>query len=298
MKKLLSYAVHGNNPRYLHNIPYILIANSLIYPDFSMRFYVHQNSIHHPFVTLLQKINEQLKEVEVEIVTVPLLGNDYMQTWRMKPLWEINIDYLFCRDIDYALSSLERKCVDYFLAQNECIVHSIRACGHHNSVFLAGLCGFNVKKVFDKIKKYISSFSEYISYGEKNVPWCKGKVRWRYGADQSLLEKFIKTTGLEEFILDCPLQDSVLHSLILPRTKVCVSSEYQDLQISFCDSKILDFIDFLYGTPTKWINLNPFIGRAWTCNSESLKKLIILAANKMSNLVEKILVDSLGNIAY
>lgn len=294
MKKLISYVLWGNHCRYLHNIPYLLIANSCIYPDFTMRFYVHKESMGYTNTTLLEKVAEEFSNVELEIIDTSIKGTQ-LSILRMKPLWEEDIDYLFCRDIDYAVSTLEKKSVDYFLCQKECIIQGIRSYIYHKMPLMGGLTGFDVKQVYEKIKLVAPTFEDYVEWGIENVYKC-GKGQW--GCDQSLLMEFFKYMKLYKCVLNCPLGQapSVLKNFL--EMRLCIPLVYQlqmeldkEKRIQYqkleYDAGVLQYLNELYSTPSVWVGFPPFVGRAWTCNSTQLKTLLFVVDNEMSEMIAK-----------
>lgn len=255
-----------------------------MYPDFLTRFYVHIDFIKHPYANFLYQASRLSEQVELEVIDIPYQGTQ-LTTYRVKPLWEHEVDFVFCRDVDYALHSIERKSVDCFLNQTDCIVHDIRGYQTHN-IIPAGLCGFNVKEFFKIAKEIAPTFKDYIEWGISNVPRCVG---WKWESEQLLIKHFLLQFNIEERILDCPQGSASLKLRDMPDVKLCQVSEYRHMKLEHCDKNIQQFIDSLYFTPTEWNKFPPFIGRAWTCKFNHLMKLIALANNKMSRLVEKCL---------
>lgn len=310
MKKLLTYVLwsstkHAKQPeqRYWLNLPYLLVANSCLFHDFNMRFYVHRDSIRHPFFVFLEGTAKMFSKVEFEVLNIPYKGTQ-LTTHRMKPLWERNVNYFFCKDMDYAVCSLERKCMDYFMEQNRCCIHSIRARRSHSCMPLyAGLCGFHVNKTFNVIKLLAPTFDGYIKYAYNKVPFYKNGI-WH--CDQDLLRAFFCAPGLSGIILDCPQTDAALRVKSednFPQDNtynpvLCTSGEYSNRKLIGYNVAATKFIDKLFLSPSPWNRFKPFVGRGWTCNSAYLKKLIHVVNNEMAEAVKKIFMDKFGGINY
>jgi hypothetical protein len=271
MKKLISYVLFGNEPRYWGNIPYIIAATSVIYPDFYMRFYIHEDSISHPYYQLLKEISEINDKLEIELISDSYTGTQ-LTAWRMKPLWDEDIEFLICRDLDYALSILERTSVEYFMTQSNCLVHGIRSYHTHTTPYMAGLCGFRVKKVLEMMKQHISTFEEYISWGENNVSYCK---EWIWGCDQALLRNCLYMVGLYPFSLDCPQYTAPLTIHDFP-AELVTSDKYINIPLSNCDREVLQYSD----------NISPtFAGQAWNCKTDDFYKICELVNNETSKIL-------------
>lgn len=276
MKKLLSYVLFGGEERFWNNIPYLLITNSFVYQDFHMKFFVHEDCIKSSLFSLLGEPARKFDNIEIEIVNEPVKGTK-LTIWRMKPLWEDDVEYLFCRDIDYAITDLERKSVEYFIKQTDRSICSIRSYHLHTTPLMAGLCGFKVKEVYEKIKNRASSFAEYIDFGIKNVEYCKN---WWWGCDQALLRDFFSPL-LNSCLLDCVVQNAP-KKVGRIKSKLCLPSEYDKVELPLCNKKVLEFGSSLSG----------FVGQPFICNSTQLKQLMDLDNNEMVEIFRKLFKDN------
>ena len=201
MKKIISFVVFGEDPRYFANIPYILLAYPEIYRGFIVRFYVHKDSVHTKGYQLLQKVAEITNSVEVEIIQDESIGTK-LTIWRMKPLWESDVEIFLCRDTDSIINCPERKATEAFF-KSSLGAHGIRSYALHSVPYLAGLCGFKPSIIIDKVKQKAKTFNEYVDWGHDNIDYCK---EWIWGCDQSLLRDFFNTVKLYSETLDCPQQ--------------------------------------------------------------------------------------------
>lgn len=165
------------------------------------------------------------------------------------PLWDNDIEYLFCRDIDSIPCSLEARAVRTFINHKEFYISSIRSHPLHTISLMAGLCGFYVPKIKNILP---SNFDDYISFGKKNCPYCSD---WRWGCDQELLDRFFVKTRDNNFIkhiLDIPVQNSIgevksmrsIGSSILPKNiyNTCDLSNINEKVLYLCDSNYGKFV--------------------------------------------------------
>ena len=276
MKKVLSYVIWGNEGRYWNNFPYLLIANSCIYPDFWMKFYIHENATGNYLFSIIEEAEKEYENIEIEVLNTPYQGTQ-LTNWRMKLLWEKDVDFFFCRDLDYAINSLERRSVQYFLNQTSCIIHGIRSYGGHTVPLMAGLCGFNVKEVIDRIQKHAPTFEDYIRYGAENVEYCSD---WRWGCDQALLRDFFGHVELFPLTLDCPQFTAPLRVCEFP-AEMCLPEVYENIELPGVAEEVLAFSS----------GLTSFAGQPWNCNLVDFKMLMGLVNNEMTDTLRKIFVD-------
>jgi len=272
MKKMLSYVLFGSNGRYWKNLPYILVANSAIYPTFTMRFYVHSECSTLLYFNLLKELSKVTDRVEMELIDIPY-KNTQLTTWRMKPLWEDNIEFLFCRDIDYLINKLERSAVQFFLNSSKGI-HGIRSYHLHTTPLMAGLCGFRREKVIKKIKQIAFTFEDYLKWGEENVDYCK--KGWIWGCDQALLKFFFQYVGLFSDTLDCPQFDAPKNIIDFNPT-VVECGYYENIDIEDCDNIVLTYSDLI---------ATGFTGRSNNITTEQMKILFGMVDNDICKIVK------------
>ncbi len=271
MKKIISYILWGNEPRYWCNISYILVSNSVIYPEFISRFYVHKDSMDNPAFLMLQEAAKLSPNVEIEIIENSYQGTQ-LTVWRMKPLWEDGIDFLFCRDLDHITNALERKAVQYFIDNERYLIHSIRSYHLHSTPYLAGLCGFRSQKVLEKIRGLASSFEKYCEWGQKCVKYCKD---WIWGCDQALLRDFFGKAGLYPLSLDCP-QYTAVHQVAGYNCNTVLPSDYDSIILPNCNIDCLFYSDSI--APS-------FTGQPVTATTDQIKEMMRKTNNIMSEVV-------------
>ena len=101
-----------------------------------------------------------------------------LTAWRLKPLWEDNIDIMLCRDTDYHINKFERKAVEFFEKQSKYIVQGIRGYHLHTIPYLTGMCAYKVSEVKKHIMSVFSSFEDLISWANNTIKLCKN---WDWG---------------------------------------------------------------------------------------------------------------------
>jgi hypothetical protein len=275
MKNIISYVLWGTEGRYWANIPYILIVNSQVYPKFCSRFYIHQESNNLPIFKLLEEVKILFPDlIEIEIINKTYEGTE-LTTWRMKPLWENNVDVLLCRDLDHVTNELERKSVEFFLRCSTKPIHGIRSYHLHTTPLLAGLCGFKCEQLRRELKDFAYSFQDYIEWGKKNVDYCK--QGWIWGCDQALLRDFFNNAQLYSKIVDCP--QLTAPKAITSFSAVAINEwKYRNISIHNCNMDVLELSNsFAPG----------FTGAPCNPTTDQVKKMIELVDNDLTKVVSK-----------
>ena len=274
MKSVLSYVLFGNNYRYWGNIPYLLVANSAIYPEFYMRFFVHADATACSGFSVLQEVAKINDKIEIEIIDEPYQDTQ-PTTWRMKPLWDENVDLLLCRDLDYGILRIERESVEYFMKQDESVVHGIRSYHLHTAPYMAGLCGFKTEEVLKIVKSKSPDFESYLDWGRENVDYCSN---WRWGCDQALLRDFFRACKLYPLSMDCP-QMTAPNTISYFNANLVHEDTYKGIALSNCNEQALDF--------SSSINAE-FTGGFWACSVNNLRTLCDIINNSTSQLIKDI----------
>ncbi|MEK0336341.1 MAG: hypothetical protein QQN41_02780 [Nitrosopumilus sp.] len=288
MKKVLSYVLFGNEGRFWNGIPYILIANTATYPGFHMKFYVHKDCVNHVLFPLLSEPEKVFDNIEIEIIDEPIQGTKFT-IWRMKPLWEKDIDYLFCRDLDYIVTETERKSVEYFIQSKDKITHCMRCYHLHTIPLMAGLCGFKVKDVFELIKNKASTFEKYLQFGidELHLDVYSDTEKWVWGCDQKLLGAFFDSVLKTGNHLDCPLQSGEKARLFGCNFKPISFKHYQDIQLpKECDKEIMDFSKDMLGS--LFVG-QPYIPSGWHTNA--IMNLACSKGFQIAEVLKKVFCD-------
>ena len=272
MKKLLSYILFGDEGRYWNNIPFVIIANSFIYSDFHMKFFVHEACVKHPFFPLLRESAKEFSNIDLEIINQPA-ERTKLTIWRMKPLWENDADFLFCRDLDYAPTDLERKSVEYFTKQTVKSFCGIRSYHLHTIILMAGMCGFKIKEMHAIIKGKAPTFDSYLKFGVNFVGYCKD---WRWGCDQALLRDFFHPF-LEEHFLDFPIQTAP-KNIASVNVALRLPDDYKKIKLPLCNEAVLNYSS----------SLSNFAGQPFACKGEQLRRLMSIADNKTVRFFKKL----------
>jgi len=128
MKKIISFAIWGKNPKYtLSAFKNIELANEF-YPGWTCRFYVDES--------VPIEIRNDLEKVS-ELKLMPKSDGHYGMFWRFLPLDDLEVERFIVRDTDSRLSIREREAVREWEESGKCF-HTMRDHYWHNVVPICG----------------------------------------------------------------------------------------------------------------------------------------------------------------
>lgn len=178
MKKLISFCLWGDNPKYTIGAIKNAILTNDIYKGWTSRFYCGQN--------VPSSVTERLKSIEnCEVITMGEEGNWTGMFWRFYPASENDVEIMLSRDCDSRLNRREKSAVDEWLSSDKSF-HIMRDHPWHGTEILGGMWGVKYPKL-SNMKKLID---EYI----------KGEF---YQVDQNFLREKIYPLVKE----DCMVHD-------------------------------------------------------------------------------------------
>lgn len=186
MKNVISYVLFSENTRYWPMVPFILSANSIVYPDFTTRVYVHGSAKNTPGVRLLEEVARTVPSVEIRMTGEWLPWEDKKLTvFRTQPLWDQEVGKFLVRDLDASPSSLEAKAVRLWM-KTDSMFCGIRGYLFHSIPLMGGLCGFDAMKIRPHLKH---DFAGFLKEGDKYVG--AGKA-WDYDSDQWFISTYFR----------------------------------------------------------------------------------------------------------
>ncbi|NPV13126.1 MAG: hypothetical protein HPY57_15270 [Ignavibacteria bacterium] len=150
MKKIISFCLWGNNPKYTIGAIKNAHLTNKIYPGWISRFYCSSKSTPNDIIKELKNINN------VEIVMT--LNDGWVCMFdRFLPASENDVEVMISRDTDSRLNLREKYAVDEWLKSNKSF-HIMRDHPYHGTEILGGMWGVRGKILSDMkelIEKYI-----------------------------------------------------------------------------------------------------------------------------------------------
>lgn len=180
-----SYSLFGELEKWAQTIAPMLRMHFTYYPDWT--FWVHTD---REFSDIgYCKVARQLAEQGlIRHTIVPNDGKNYqarkkcmMMLWRMLPIYDGGVNYVFCRDADSVLTPRQLQCTLEFIRQNKA-AHGIQDNPAHDIPLMGGMCGFRCAD-FKSLTK--SNSMEMLLNKPKTYDWNV------HGADQCFLVDFV-----------------------------------------------------------------------------------------------------------
>ena len=156
MKKVISFSLWGNNPKYtIGAIKNAKLAHE-IYPRWVSRFYIGRST--DPL------IGKELEDLGAEVIYMPEDGNCTSMFWRFLPAGEENVEVMISRDTDSRLSLREKAAVIEWLS-SEKQFHIMRDHPYHYALILGGMWGAR-GGILKNIKQMIEEYQKKDLYGD------------------------------------------------------------------------------------------------------------------------------------
>lgn len=156
MKKIISYCLWGNDPKYCIGAIKNAEQREEFYPDWISRFYIHKD-VPTEYIKTLKCI----KNTEIFIKDEP---DDWTgMFWRFEAISDNDVDIMICRDTDSRLSNREALAVSDF-ENSSMMFHIMRDHPHHNAFVLGGMFGLK-KGLIDEMKQLCFDFKKTNQYG-------------------------------------------------------------------------------------------------------------------------------------
>ena len=194
--KLVSTVLFGTQTRYWYTLLTSIVANLELYKGFSVRLYISADVRSHPISSILDELSDKLPFQVFEIPGAYIATEPSM--WRMRPLWEPMIESFLCRDIDSVPTSEELQAVRLW-ENSSYSVHSIRSFHLHDTLLMAGLCGFRPANI-QFVTQQVPSFDHYVELYKQHASQCPNFV---WGCDQEALRMLF--SNMRPYIFDCPI---------------------------------------------------------------------------------------------
>lgn len=181
MKKIVSIALFGPGDSYAQYSPSWVRAHLNLFPlrdGWMLRAHLGadiDDKWKNFFVALAGKGMVELVTMEKDPLTRAML-------WRMHPVFDPSVDYVFCRDIDALPMPRDRRACEEFI-RSECDAGTIHDNLYHIGI-MGGLCHFRAKSFREAMRMY--SMNDLMA-ASKGADWD------RKGCDQDVLNRLVGT---------------------------------------------------------------------------------------------------------
>jgi len=170
--------------------------------------------------------------------------------WRLRPLWE-PVDTFLCRDVDSVPTTEELQAVRLWQT-TVYPVHSIRSFHLHDTLIMAGLCGFKPGGL-PWVVQQVPTFDRYVDLYRQHSSQCPGFV---WGCDQEALRMLFN--NMRPYIFDCPIGNCGAHSETLGIPTASKDTIYS-IDIGDVNRELRAICDGIMAEP--WGDFKGFAGR-------------------------------------
>jgi len=132
-KKVISFSLYGNDPKYCVGAIKNAKLAKYIYPDWVCRFYISKNVDSY-------YVNELRNMDNTEIVIVNEFENNNGMFWRFLPICDTSVDVMISRDCDSRLCMREKYAVDDWISSGNGF-HIMRDHPYHHFKIMGGMFG-------------------------------------------------------------------------------------------------------------------------------------------------------------
>jgi hypothetical protein len=162
-----------------------------LYPDDRWKVILHTDRPFNNDIPLERKVNNYAKAGLIKVNTVHFDSNQIWahpvkgvgMLWRLLPIWDVDNDYVFCRDLDSILTPRQVRFVTDFIRSNK-VVHGINDNAAHNIPLMGGMCGFLTREF--RHMTGVSCFEELIRWSnQRSDQWDS------YNQDQMFLMNYV-----------------------------------------------------------------------------------------------------------
>ena len=153
MKKIISFSLWGDNPKYCVGAIKNAFLRKDIYPDWICRFYINKN-VPNFYI-------EELKNIKGTEVVLSSKNADWtFATERFCAIDDDDISHVIFRDTDSRLNQREFNAVNEWI-ENKTAIHIMKDHPHHGSFpILAGMWGINKSKFSYNMKESLDLYSK------------------------------------------------------------------------------------------------------------------------------------------
>lgn len=180
--KVVSIAVFGEGDKYAQYLPSFVIAHLNLFPiseGWALRVHTDRIVDENKYGLLLRRLVSQglikLESMGPAILTKAML-------WRMAPVFDAEVDYVFCRDLDACPMPRDRAICNQFIVSEAMI-----SAPHDNMAhagIMGGMCGFWADP-FRKTMSWNSLDDLYAAAGKSDSEWAQ------HGTDQNVLNRLV-----------------------------------------------------------------------------------------------------------
>lgn len=180
MKKVISFSVYGDNPKYTIGLIRNLDLIKEIYPNWTTYVYFN-NTVPSEIIDEVNSF-ENVETFDMSELQIPGMF------WRFQPNDDENVERFVIRDTDSRVTEREKVAVYEWIEDNK-VLHIMRDHPHHNYPILGGMWGMKCEHTFNMKEEFIN-----------------------YTDSKELFEKMTDMNFLRDIVYPKFSQDSTVHA--------------------------------------------------------------------------------------
>lgn len=151
MKKIISFSLWGDNPKYTIGAIKNAELTKKVYPGWTSRFYCAKESVPEVIV-------KSLLDLDAEVVLKNTQGDWTGMFWRFEAISDPEVEVMISRDTDSRISLREKLAVDEWLSSGK-LFHIMRDHPAHRTQILGGMWGAK-KPILQDMNYLISEYDK------------------------------------------------------------------------------------------------------------------------------------------
>ena len=209
LKKVISFSLWGNNPKYTIGAIRNAELALEIYPGWMCKFFIAKD--------VNQNIIEKLYTYPNTLFDLRNVSGDWRSMfWRFETAYDEDIDISIFRDTDSRLNTREKPAVDEWLNSDKTF-HIMRDHPYHNFPILGGMWGYKNNNKYP-IKDLLTNFEQQDQYGN-DYKFFTEKLYPLIGDDKIVHDPFFEKKDFptprqnQEFVGDVFDENDIRHPL-------------------------------------------------------------------------------------
>ena len=185
--KVISYSLFGYGKdkaencfefnAYLRGLMVNIRLQRLLFPDWRIRVHLDKQT-HEGFKRFFELLSEEIHTNAIDVVICEDAPLTKAMLWRLKPMFDPNVEMFICRDIEAPLMYKDVQAVTQWIDSTK-ISHAITSSNSHNIPMMGGMIGFK-KGILERLR--VNTWDQLV-----NV-----KYNWNAkGTDQDFLTNYI-----------------------------------------------------------------------------------------------------------
>lgn len=126
---------------FVNYLPTIIRAHHSVFPDWEMRIHHDDTARQFDYFKTLERMHGKRLLRLVDMGTAHTLCGSML--WRLRPLFDPDVRYFVCRDVDSLSTPRERRAVERWVGSGKPVMSMQDSVSHRGTYIMGGMCGFD-----------------------------------------------------------------------------------------------------------------------------------------------------------